>query len=154
MLELIVWFELHAVSRSSWLVKCLLQDLIGKMLQVNVGARYTADEVLEHSWVQVRTHTHTFVSLYQWGRLSLNQTHTLTCCHELVLVCKQDDAMMDTNMACEIEDGVESEITQNNTAADAEVNHTHSHTHKLHTIITFSWHCASFSSFTGGSSPW
>uniref|UniRef100_A0A8C1NRB2 Serine/threonine-protein kinase DCLK2 n=1 Tax=Cyprinus carpio TaxID=7962 RepID=A0A8C1NRB2_CYPCA len=35
------------------------KDLIGKMLQVNVGARYTADEVLEHPWVLVRTHTHT-----------------------------------------------------------------------------------------------
>uniref|UniRef100_A0A8C1D4G5 Serine/threonine-protein kinase DCLK2 n=1 Tax=Cyprinus carpio carpio TaxID=630221 RepID=A0A8C1D4G5_CYPCA len=35
------------------------KDLIGKMLQVNVGVRYTADEVLEHPWVQVRTHTHT-----------------------------------------------------------------------------------------------
>ncbi|XP_057175694.1 serine/threonine-protein kinase DCLK2 [Triplophysa rosa] len=28
------------------------KDLIGKMLQVNVGARYTADEVLSHPWVQ------------------------------------------------------------------------------------------------------
>ncbi|XP_051946973.1 serine/threonine-protein kinase DCLK2-like isoform X2 [Xyrauchen texanus] len=28
------------------------KDLIGKMLQVNVGSRYTADEVLEHPWVQ------------------------------------------------------------------------------------------------------
>lgn len=33
----------------------LVQDLIGKMLQVNVGARYTADEVLSHPWVQVRS---------------------------------------------------------------------------------------------------
>ncbi|XDV46617.1 hypothetical protein PO909_014488 [Leuciscus waleckii] len=64
------------------------KDLIGKMLQVNVGARYTADEVLEHPWVQ-------------------------------------DDAVMDTNMACEMEDGVESEITHNSTAAEAEVDHLH-----------------------------
>uniref|UniRef100_A0A9J8B8M7 Serine/threonine-protein kinase DCLK2 n=1 Tax=Cyprinus carpio carpio TaxID=630221 RepID=A0A9J8B8M7_CYPCA len=60
------------------------KDLIGKMLQVNVGVRYTADEVLEHPWVQ-------------------------------------DDAVMDTNMACEIEDGVESENTHNSAAAEAEV---------------------------------
>ncbi|GAA6077086.1 serine/threonine-protein kinase DCLK2, partial [Tachysurus ichikawai] len=26
-------------------------DLIGKMLQVNVSARYTAEEVLSHPWV-------------------------------------------------------------------------------------------------------
>ncbi|XP_051515143.1 serine/threonine-protein kinase DCLK2 isoform X2 [Myxocyprinus asiaticus] len=56
------------------------KDLIGKMLQVNVGARYTADEVLEHPWVQ-------------------------------------DDATMDTNMACETEDAVESEITHNDMEA-------------------------------------
>ncbi|XP_016111898.1 serine/threonine-protein kinase DCLK2-like isoform X2 [Sinocyclocheilus grahami] len=60
------------------------KDLIGKMLQVNVGARYTADEVLKHLWMQ-------------------------------------DDAMMDTNMACEMEDGVESENTHNSTAAEAEM---------------------------------
>lgn len=41
------------------------QDLIGKMLQVNVSARYTAEEVLSHPWVLVRdahmlTHEHTF----------------------------------------------------------------------------------------------
>ncbi|XP_042569664.1 serine/threonine-protein kinase DCLK2-like [Cyprinus carpio] len=60
------------------------KDLIGKMLQVNVGVRYTADEVLEHPWVQ-------------------------------------DDAVMDTNMACEIEDGVESENTHNSAAAEAEM---------------------------------
>uniref|UniRef100_A0A9J7Z2S6 Serine/threonine-protein kinase DCLK2 n=1 Tax=Cyprinus carpio carpio TaxID=630221 RepID=A0A9J7Z2S6_CYPCA len=59
------------------------KDLIGKMLQVNVGARYTADEVLEHPWVL-------------------------------------DDAVMDTNMACEMED-VESENTHNSTAAEAEM---------------------------------
>ncbi|XP_050960641.1 serine/threonine-protein kinase DCLK2-like isoform X2 [Labeo rohita] len=64
------------------------KDLIGKMLQVNVGARYTADEVLEHPWVQ-------------------------------------DDAVMDTNMACEMEDAVESENTNNSTAAEAEVDHLH-----------------------------
>ncbi|KAG1926373.1 serine/threonine-protein kinase DCLK2 [Pimephales promelas] len=34
------------------------KDLIGKMLQVNVGARYTADQVLEHPWVQVVDHLH------------------------------------------------------------------------------------------------
>ncbi|RXN08484.1 serine threonine- kinase DCLK2 isoform X1 [Labeo rohita] len=68
------------------------KDLIGKMLQVNVGARYTADEVLEHPWVQ-------------------------------------DDAVMDTNMACEMEDAVESENTNNSTAAEAEVTQTHTHTH-------------------------
>ncbi|ROL01462.1 Serine/threonine-protein kinase DCLK2 [Anabarilius grahami] len=65
-------------------ISATAKDLIGKMLQVNVGARYTADEVLEHLWVQ-------------------------------------DDAVMDTNMACEMEDGVESEITHNNTAAEAEI---------------------------------
>ncbi|XP_048034685.1 serine/threonine-protein kinase DCLK2-like isoform X2 [Megalobrama amblycephala] len=64
-------------------ISATAKDLIGKMLQVNVGARYTADEVLEHSWVQ-------------------------------------DDAMMDTNMACEMEDGVESEM-RHNTAAEAEI---------------------------------
>ncbi|KAK2886099.1 hypothetical protein Q8A67_016936 [Cirrhinus molitorella] len=64
------------------------KDLIGKMLQVNVGARYTADEVLEHPWVQ-------------------------------------DDAVMDTNMACEMEDVVESENAHNSTAAEAEVDHLH-----------------------------
>uniref|UniRef100_A0A673LWG5 non-specific serine/threonine protein kinase n=1 Tax=Sinocyclocheilus rhinocerous TaxID=307959 RepID=A0A673LWG5_9TELE len=30
------------------------KDLIGKMLQVSVGARYTADEVLEHPWVTIK----------------------------------------------------------------------------------------------------
>lgn len=60
-----------------------------------------------------------------------------------MLVCKQDDAMMDTNMACEMEDAVESEITHNNTAAEAEVKHTHYTYTKLHTIITFSWHIVS-----------
>ncbi|XP_016106018.1 serine/threonine-protein kinase DCLK2-like [Sinocyclocheilus grahami] len=64
------------------------KDLIGKMLQVSVGARYTADEVLEHPWVQ-------------------------------------DDAVMDTNMACEMKDSVESENTHNSTAAEAEVDHLH-----------------------------
>ncbi|TRY53609.1 hypothetical protein DNTS_033074, partial [Danionella cerebrum] len=56
------------------------KDLISKMLQVNVGVRYTADEVLEHPWVQ-------------------------------------DDAVMDTNMACEMEDDNESEIM----GADAQI---------------------------------
>ncbi|XP_067301467.1 serine/threonine-protein kinase DCLK2-like isoform X2 [Pseudorasbora parva] len=64
-------------------VSASAKDLIGKMLQVNVGARYTADEVLDHPWVQ-------------------------------------DDAMMDTTMACEMEDGVESKIPHS-TAAEAEV---------------------------------
>ncbi len=32
---------------------------------------------------------------------------------------------MDTNKACEMEDGVKSENTHNNTAAEAEVKHTH-----------------------------
>ncbi|KAM6949234.1 serine/threonine-protein kinase DCLK2-like [Aplochiton taeniatus] len=32
--------------------------LIGQMLQVNVDARYTAEEVLSHPWVTVREHTH------------------------------------------------------------------------------------------------
>lgn len=46
------------------------QDLIGKMLQVNVSARYTAEEVLSHPWVLVRhTHTHTpmFLALISEG---------------------------------------------------------------------------------------
>ncbi|XP_026111670.1 serine/threonine-protein kinase DCLK2-like isoform X1 [Carassius auratus] len=60
------------------------KDLIGKMLQVNVAVRYTADEVLEHPWVQ-------------------------------------DDAVMDTNMECEMKDGAESENTHNSPAAEAEM---------------------------------
>uniref|UniRef100_A0A8C2Q2A6 non-specific serine/threonine protein kinase n=1 Tax=Cyprinus carpio TaxID=7962 RepID=A0A8C2Q2A6_CYPCA len=85
------------------------KDLIGKMLQVNVGVRYTADEVLEHPWVQ-------------------------------------DDAVMDTNMACEIEDGVESENTHNNAAAEAEVTHTHTHIHTHTTYHNYLQliHCVSF----------
>lgn len=104
------------------------------MLQVNVGARYTADEVLEHPWVQVRTHTHT---------QSQSHTHTeLTRCHELV--CEQDDAVMDTNMACEMEDGVESEITHHSMAAEAEVKSTHTHTHTTpHNYLQLK-HCVSF----------
>lgn len=31
----------------------MLQELIGKMLQVNAEARYTAQDVLSHPWVTV-----------------------------------------------------------------------------------------------------
>lgn len=114
------------------------------MLQVNVGARYTADEVLEHPWVQVRTHTHTFTLTHSHSH-KLTHTHReLSRCHELVLVCEQDDAVMDTNMACEMEDVVESEITHNSTAAEAEVKSTHTHTQTTsHNYVQLK-HCVSF----------
>uniref|UniRef100_A0A673G5F1 non-specific serine/threonine protein kinase n=1 Tax=Sinocyclocheilus rhinocerous TaxID=307959 RepID=A0A673G5F1_9TELE len=51
------------------------KDLIGKMLQVNVGARYTADEVLKHLWMQVRRYSHT-----------LSHTHSLTHTHTNILI--------------------------------------------------------------------
>lgn len=36
--------------------------LISQMLQVDVDARFTAEEVLSHPWVTVRAHTHKCVN--------------------------------------------------------------------------------------------
>jgi len=38
----------------NWCVCVLLQELIGKMLQVNAEVRYSAQDILRHPWVTVR----------------------------------------------------------------------------------------------------
>nr|XP_055044866.1 serine/threonine-protein kinase DCLK2 isoform X5 [Misgurnus anguillicaudatus] len=79
------------------------KDLIGKMLQVNVGVRYTADEVLSHPWVQVRE-----------PLMDREEEQG-----------PPDEALMDSNTPCDTEDA---EITHNNTAEEADllqVDHLH-----------------------------
>lgn len=55
----------HKVFLKAFLL--LLQELIGKMLQVNVEARYTAQDILSHPWVTVSPSTvcH-FVCMYMY----------------------------------------------------------------------------------------
>uniref|UniRef100_A0AAR2K3V6 Serine/threonine-protein kinase DCLK2 n=1 Tax=Pygocentrus nattereri TaxID=42514 RepID=A0AAR2K3V6_PYGNA len=56
------------------------KDLIGKMLQVNVSVRYTAEEVLSHPWVLVsrNIYVHTNTHAHQRDRM-LSTVHQILC---------------------------------------------------------------------------
>uniref|UniRef100_A0A8C1XIS6 non-specific serine/threonine protein kinase n=1 Tax=Cyprinus carpio TaxID=7962 RepID=A0A8C1XIS6_CYPCA len=58
------------------------KDLIGKMLQVNVGVRYTADEVLEHPWVQIEDGVES-ENTHNNAAAEAEVTHTHTHTHTL-----------------------------------------------------------------------
>uniref|UniRef100_A0A8C4ZPP1 non-specific serine/threonine protein kinase n=1 Tax=Gadus morhua TaxID=8049 RepID=A0A8C4ZPP1_GADMO len=64
--------------------------LISQMLQVNVDARYTAEEVLSHPWVTVsshthaRTHTHTHTIVYTQY---IDENVMCTCVSVCICVC-------------------------------------------------------------------
>lgn len=88
------------------------------MLQVNVSARYTAEEILSHPWVLVRdTQTHLILALISEGTSPQLHTNSNTRLH----VYAQDDAMLENNMMCEASGTVKTEHTPDSAETETQV---------------------------------
>lgn len=77
----------------------LLQELIGKMLQVNAEARYTAQDILSHPWVTV---------LYSSASMLLKAVPHVLLLLEISFqmmcksMCTQEDSVVQNNMKMEV----------------------------------------------------